>query len=132
MRETTAPELAPTTLEDRPMKTFLILDRVTGARTLPVEYRPLKVTVGDTEHTLALHQSAGYWRVSDPVCGGGICSVNGLYKGVPVSSKGMGVREATAAARESVASLVSRNGGPAEWNARLAAARRLYADVIPA
>jgi len=129
MRETTAPELAPTTLEDRPMKTFLILDRLTGARTLPVEYRPLKVTVGDTEHTLALHQSAGYWRVSDPVSGGGVCAVGAWYRGMPVSSKGLGVREATAAARESVASLVSRNGGPDAWNARLAAARQLYADV---
>ena len=114
------------------MKTFLILDRLTGARTMPVEYRPLKVTVGDAEHTLALHQSAGYWRVSDPVCGGGICSVNGSYKGLPVSSKGMGVREATAAAREAVASLVRRSGGPDEWNARLAAARKAYADVSPA
>jgi hypothetical protein len=114
------------------MKTFLMLDRATGARTLPVEYRPLKVTVGDTEHTLALHQSAGYWRISDPVCGGGICSVNGTYKGMPVSSKGMGVREATAAARDAVASLVSRNGGPDAWNARLAAARQLYVDVSPA
>ena len=114
------------------MRMFLILDRLTGARTLPVEYRPLKVTVGETEHTLALHQSAGYWRVSDPVCGGGICSVNGTYKGMPVSSNGMGVREATAAARETVASLVRRNGGPAEWNARLAAARKAYAGVSPA
>jgi hypothetical protein len=114
------------------MKTFLILDRATGARTLPVEYRPLKVTVGDTEHMLALHQSAGYWRVSDPVSGGGVCAVGAWYRGMPVSSKGMGVREATAAARESVASLVSRNGGPDAWNARLEAARRLYADVSPA
>jgi hypothetical protein len=51
---------------------------------------------------------------------------------MPVSSKGMGVREATAAARETVASLVRRNGGPAEWNARLEAARKAYAGVSPA
>ena len=106
---------------------FLMLDRATGARTLPIEYRPLKVTVGDVEHTLALHQSAGYWLVSDPVSGGRVCTVNGSYKGVLVSSKGMGVREATARAREAVASLVQRTGGPSEWNARLAAARALYA-----
>jgi len=58
------------------MKTFLILDRATGARTMPVEYRPLKVTVGGAEHTLALR--------------------------------------------------------PDEWNARLEAARKAYADVSPA
>lgn len=110
-------------------RSFLMLDRATGARTLPIEYRPLKVTVCDVEHTLALHQSAGCWRVSDPVCGGGVCSVNGSYKGMPVSSKGMGVREAIAAAREAVASLVRRTGGPDEWNARLAAARALYASA---
>lgn len=111
------------------MPTFLMLERATGARTMPIEYRPIKVVVGDVTHTLALHQSAGQWLVSDPVSGGGITRVGGRYKGMPVSSKGMGVREAIAAAREAVASLVRRTGGPDEWNARLAAARALYASA---
>jgi hypothetical protein len=108
---------------------FLMLDRKTGERTVPVEYRPLKITVGDVNHTLALHQVAGEWRVSDPISGGAIVWVQGLYKGIPVSSKGLGVREATARARVCVGALVDRVGGPSEWNARLAHARATYAEA---
>lgn len=109
--------------------TFLMLERATGARTVPIEYRPIKITVGDQTHTLALHQSAGQWLVSDPISGGGIARVNGRYKGMPVSSKGLGVREATARAREDIEALVRRHGGPDVWNTRLAAARAMYAGA---
>jgi hypothetical protein len=111
------------------MKTFLMLDRVTGTHTLPIEYRPLRVTVGDTDHTLALHQVAGEWRVSDPVSGGAVTWVRATYKGMPVSSRGLGVRAATTCARDTVAQLVDRVGGPSEWNARLAHARATYAGA---
>jgi len=94
---------------------------------------------GDTVRSVARGRYALVSRAEpiDPdlalaACGGGICSVNGSYKGLPVSSKGMGVREATAAARVAVASLVHRTGGPDEWNARLEAARKAYADVSAA
>jgi len=106
--------------------TFLMLDRKTGSRTLPIEYRPLKVTVGEENHTLALHMVAGEWKISDPVCGGGICMVENWYKGVPVSSKGLGVREAKIRAAQAIDRLVNRSGGPAEWNARLKNARLTY------
>ena len=108
------------------MKTFLMLDRLTGARTVPLEYRPLTVTVGDQTHTLALHRSGGHWLISDPISGGQIARVGSTYKGMPVSSRDLGVREATAEARSTVAQLAHRYG-PAEWNARLAAARARYA-----
>lgn len=108
------------------MKTFLMLDRLTGTRTVPLEYRPLKVTVGDQTHTLALHQSGGHWLISDPVTGGGIARVGSTYKGMPVSSRHLGVREATAEARSTIAQQAHRYGH-AEWNARLAAARARYA-----
>ena len=111
----------------RPTPTFLMLERATGARTVPIEYRPIKVTVGDETHTLALHQSAGQWLVSDPISGGGIARITGWYNGMPVSSKGMGVREATAAARSTIAQLVHRHDGPDVWNTRLSAARAMYA-----
>ena len=105
-----------------------MLDRLTGTRTVPIEYRPLTVTVGDQTHTLALHRfnRNGDWLISDPVTGGGIARVGGTYKGMPVSSRDLGVREATAEARSTVAQLAHRYG-PAEWNARLAAARARYA-----
>lgn len=108
------------------MQTFLMLDRLTGARTLPIEYRPIKVTVGDLTHTLALHQSAGRWLISDPITGGGICEVGATYKGMPVSSKDLGVREARLAAASTIKQMIHRHGA-AEWNARLAAARVRYA-----
>ena len=108
------------------MKTFLMLDRRTETRTLPIEYRPLKVTVGDQIHTLALHRSGGYWLISDPVTGGGIARVGSTYKRMPVSSRHLGVREATAEARSTIAQQAHRYGA-AEWNARLAAARARYA-----
>jgi hypothetical protein len=111
------------------MKTFLMLDRANGARTLPIEYRPFTVTVGDTVYTLALHQVAGEWRVSDPISGGAVAWVRATYKGMPVSSKGLGVRAATACARDTVAQLVDRVGGPSEWNARLSHARATYAGA---
>ncbi len=112
------------------MKTFLMLDRATGARTLPIEYRPLKVTVGDETHTLALHQSAGQWLISDPISGGGIARVYATHKGMPVSSKGLGVREATARAHDTIAQLMYRVGGPDAWNARLAYARMMYPEPV--
>ncbi len=100
------------------MKTFLMLDRLTVTRTVPLEYRPLTVTVGDETHELALHQSGGHWLISDPVSGGAVARVGRAYKA--------GVRLATAEARSTVAELAHRYG-PAEWNARLAAARARYA-----
>jgi hypothetical protein len=110
------------------MKTFLMLDRLTSTRTVPLEYRPLTVTVGDQRHTLALHRFGrnGDWLISDPITGGGIARVGSTYKGTPVSSKDLGVREATAEARSTVAQQAHRYG-LAEWNARLAAARARYA-----
>lgn len=114
------------------LKTFLMLDRATGARTVPIEYRPFKVTVGDETHTLALHQSAGQWFISDPISGGGVARVYALHKGVPVSSKGLGVREATARARDTIAQLLDRVGGPDAWNARLAHARAIYPEPVAA
>lgn len=107
------------------MESFLMLDRKTGERTLPIDYRPLKVTVGGREHTLALHQSAGHWLVSDPVSGGGVCRVDSWYRGCPVSSKGLGVREARARALESVLALVHRTGAD-QFNERLENARKTY------
>jgi len=108
------------------MKTFLMLDRLTGARTVPLEYRPLKVTVGDQTHELALHRSGSHWLISDPISGGGIAKIGMTYKGMSCWAEKMGVREATVEARSTIAQLAHRYGA-AEWNARLAAARARYA-----
>jgi hypothetical protein len=110
-----------------PKLSFLMLDRKTGAKTLPIEYSPLKVTVGEATHTLALHRVAGEWRVSDPVSGGAIAWVYASYKGMPVSSKGLSTKEAKSRAIQDVMNLVDRVGGPSEWNARLTQARQTYA-----
>lgn len=80
-------------------------------------YDPLVVTVAGQDVRLALHrelnrlpQNMKQWRVSDPVSGASVCRVVAHHKGMPVSSAGLGVRAARAAALESIDRLLERVG----------------------
>jgi hypothetical protein len=103
------------------MPAFILRDRKHQPFGAPVEYRPLRVVVGNVTHELALHEMYG-WTVSDPASGGRVLNVAGSMQGVRVSSAGMGPREATQRARAQVVALAESVGIDA-FNARLVAVR---------
>lgn len=104
-----------------------------------IEYTPLVYIAGTAVHRLALHRSYGSrdlpnssrgWQVSDPASGGCIIGdVGGTYKGMPVSSRGMTLRDARANAMAALDSLLGRIGSTA-FNDRLEAARLKYARHV--
>jgi hypothetical protein len=66
-----------------------------------VEFIPLIYTAGTVTHRLALHRETGSlpdsmkeWRISHPTIGASVCRVLGSHKGMPCSSRGMGLRDA--------------------------------------
>lgn len=71
-------------------------------------YHPIRVTVGPTVHTFALHKSDnGEYSVSDPVSGCAVLPrVTGHYKGMPCCVYDYTRKEAEAAAVEQINALV--------------------------
>jgi hypothetical protein len=83
----------------------------------PVPYTALIFTAGVVTHRLALHREntmapAKYreWQVSHPGIGAKICRVTSSHKGVPVSSAGLTVTQARAAAVAELEALCDRIG----------------------
>ena len=103
------------------MPAFILRDRKHQPFGPPVEYRPLRVVIGNVTHDLALHELHG-WTVSDPASGARVLNVAGSLRGIRVSSQGMGPREATCRARAQVVTLAESVGIDA-FNARLVAVR---------
>ncbi len=91
------------------MKTFNMSFK-DGGEPVAVTYTPIQVQVGDVVHHLALHRIHAGWQVSDPKSGARVCSLNGLYKGIRVSSKGYTQREAKALAGDQVLACAERIG----------------------
>lgn len=86
-----------------------------GGRFEPVEYYPLIYIHGSDTWRLALHRETvaagrGDWLVSDPVSGYRVCRVTATYKGMPVTSNGLTVTQARAAALLDLDKTVSRIG----------------------
>lgn len=78
---------------------------------IETEYTPLMFTAGTETYKLALTKnSAGVWIVSDPKSGAKIVTVNGIYKGVPCSSRGFTLGLARQCAVGDLEGLVSRIG----------------------
>ena len=86
---------------------------------VPTPYRPVIYQVDTTKLRLALHFEIGLaslpdsmreWVVSDPVSGRCVCRVQATYKGCPVSSRGLGPRDARVAAVATLDALVQRVG----------------------
>lgn len=101
----------------------------------PVPFTPLIYLAGTTAHRFALHRELNllpermkHWIVSDPVSGAMVCRVRGTYKGLPVASSGLTLRDARSAAMATLDELLERVGSDA-FNARLAAA---HAEFAPA
>jgi hypothetical protein len=82
-----------------------------------VPYTALIFTAGTVTHKLALHledtllpDRYRQWQVSHPGIGAKVCRVTASYKGVPVSSAGLTVTQARAAAVAELEALCGRIG----------------------
>ena len=85
-----------------------------------VGYSPLMFTAGSVTYKLALAKNdAGDWVVSDPKSGGKVVTVDGVYKGVPCSSRGFPLKLAREFAVASLEVLLNRVGSE-KFNAVLA------------
>lgn len=92
------------------MPTFLMLTEH-GTR-VATNYTPIKVKVGDAEHTLALHRLPwSTYRVSDPQSGGCVVrNVAGGLLGIRVSERPATLDDIKAVAIEQVQALAKRVG----------------------
>jgi hypothetical protein len=86
-----------------------------------IGYSPLMVIAGTQAHRLALHKHPvmKHWTVSDPKSGCKVCTVNGQYRGIRVSSAGLTLREVRQLALADVENLIARVGSD-NFNAVLA------------
>lgn len=75
-----------------------------------VSYDALIYTRMSSVYKFALHKVGGLWIVSHIESGAKICNVNALYIGMPVSSRGLTLREARMFALHTLDSLVDRIG----------------------
>lgn len=106
------------------MNVFKMLGK-NGKRTIEIEFTPLLIKAGTVTHRFALHRLSGLWIVSDPQTGGRVCEVAGSYRGIRVSSRDVGPREAARMAKAHLAEFIEKVT-PEGFNQRLAAARAKY------
>ena len=89
----------------------ITLRRKDGSEIKTVKSHLLVCHAGTVTHTLHLHRdSGGSWVVSDPRSGGKILHVLGWYKGMPVDSKSMTLKEIRGYAQIDVDSLIEKIG----------------------
>lgn len=89
----------------------ITLRRKDGSEIETVKSHLLVCHAGTVTHTLHLHRdSLGFWTVSDPQSGGKVLMVIGEYKGMPVSSKGLSLREVRGLAQAQMDALIERVG----------------------
>lgn len=87
---------------------FMMLRR--DADPLPTAYDPLIYSRQSSAWRLALHKSGRNWTISDPASGAKICTVSATYKGLPVASADLPLRQARLAALSDLDALVDRVG----------------------
>ena len=89
----------------------ITLRRKDGSEIETVRSHLLVCHAGSVTHTLHLHRdNLGFWAVSDPRTGGKVLHVVGQFKGLPVASKGMTLREIKGSAHAQVEALIERVG----------------------
>jgi hypothetical protein len=103
------------------MATMSIRDRA-GKAISEVEYTPIRVVVAGKQHDLALHLLGAAWQVSEPISGARVCNVHGFYRGIRVTSKHLGKREAKTLAIAQVLARAEQIGAE-RFNAVLATAK---------
>jgi hypothetical protein len=103
-----------------PKPTFTLRTK-NGGEIANVGYSPLMVVAGNQAHRLALHRhpTLQHWTVSDPKSGFKICTVEGQYLGIRVSSVGLTLRDIRQLALAAVETLIARVGSD-KFNATLA------------
>lgn len=84
-------------------------------KTLTIKYDRLLYTRGHRAHMLALHREHAKvprkeWIVSDPISGCRILRVNASYKGMPISSADLTLKQARMLALADLDALVDRVG----------------------
>ena len=96
---------------------FQMVDKHRTPIGAPLPYTALIFTAGTVTHRLALHRENTIlpdkyreWQVSHPGIGAKICRVTATYKGVPMSSAGLTVTQARAAALAELEALCNRIG----------------------
>ena len=99
------------------MKTFFMRNENHEVFGEPVQYTPIIFICGDVAHRLALHRIASNapnkyrpWVISHPILGAKICRVTAYYKGCPVSSAGISIKDARNAAMFNLDQLCARIG----------------------
>lgn len=76
----------------------------------PVSYDPLIYTRQSSAWRFALHKSGREWIISDPVSGLKIAPVSAFYKGCPVASGDLSLKNARLAALADLDQLIDRIG----------------------
>lgn len=76
----------------------------------PTPYNPLIYTRMDRVWRFALHKSGRHWIVSHPESGAKICTVTAHYKGMPVASGDLSLKNARLAALSDIDGIVDRIG----------------------
>jgi hypothetical protein len=74
------------------------------------EYNPIIYTRLSSVWRFALHKSGRHWIVSDPNSGAKVCTVTASYKGMPVASGDLSLKNARLAALIDIDHLVDRVG----------------------
>lgn len=76
----------------------------------PTPYEPLIYTRMSSAWRFALHKSGRHWIVSDPNSGAKICMVTATYKGMPVASGDLSLKNARLAALADIDAIVDKIG----------------------
>ena len=76
----------------------------------PTPYDPLIYTRMTSVWRFALHKSGRQWIVSDPNSGAKICTVTATYKGMPVASGDLSLKNARLAALIDIDAIVDKIG----------------------
>lgn len=80
------------------------------AEPLETPYDPLIYSRISETWRFALHKSGRSWIVSDPKSGAKICTVSATYKGMPVASGDLSLKNARLAALADIDAIVDRIG----------------------
>lgn len=88
----------------------VFLLRLRDAEPVQTAYEPLIYSRLSSVWRFALHKSGRNWIISDPVSGGKICTVTAFYKGCPVASGNLSLKNARLAALADLDLLVDRIG----------------------
>jgi len=83
---------------------------VHGSDPIPTKAYPIVFTRQDRAWRFALHKSGREWIVSDPVSGKRVCRVSATYKGVPVASGTLTIKQAMQASLIDLDAIVDRMG----------------------